>query len=612
MSGRSRLLSICALSIVVAFVAGCGEEPASAPSSAETPPPTGLAAVPKLIVPGTQEGFVDLYSKTGVTWAHRGLKGEIENRFNLYDHGSGVAVSDFDGDGKDDIYFTSQVSGNALLKNLGGNRFEDVAEKAGVAMKGRVCIASGFGDYDNDGFPDLFVATTRGGNKLFHNEKNGTFKDVTKQAGMEYTGHSAAVAWFDFDGDGGLDLFVGNTGKYTTEKIDASTGHFEGTALDIPGWTAAPRELALLYRNKRDGTFEEVAKKAGVQGKGWVSDAAVCDYDGDGDADLYVARMFGDNFLYRNKGDGTFEDVTAQSLVRTSTGAMGAKWADVDNDGLFDLYVVDMHSDMWTPVNVPLPMVRDLVRYDSVYGPLKKPKDVLTKTLESLDNPVGVFGNTFFRNRGNGTFEEMSHRAYLENFWPWSIAAGDFDGDTFVDYFVAAGMGYPWDYWSNYLLMNTGNLAFGNRAREHGVEPRPGGDVYAPQTGPRPYTKSSRSAASADFDGDGRLDLIVNNFNHEPSYLHNEFKPKHWLAVKLVGKTVNRDAVGAVVVLKSGETKQVRTVDAGGYLAQSSRVLHFGLGQLTKVDELEVRWPGKKVQKVANPKIDALLTIEEQ
>lgn len=557
-------------------------------------------------------GFVDRIKDAGVTWVHRGVKTEIENRFNLYDHGSGIAVADVDQDGKDDVYLLSMVGESALLRNKGDGTFEDVAVKAGVAMRGKVCVAAGFGDYDNDGYPDLFVATTRGGNHLLHNEKNGTFKDVTKAAKVEHVGHSGTVCWLDYDGDGALDLYVGNTGKYTTESFDQASQSFVGTPLDLIGWTVAPRERALLYRNKKDGSFEEVAQEAGAAGRGWVSDATACDYDGDGHVDLYVSRMFGDNQLLRNTGKGAFEDVTAKVLGRTSVGAMGARWADADNDGRADLYVVDMHSDMWIP-DVKLPQIDDRKRYEGPSGPIRMPRDQKEKLLKAWDNPVGLFGNTFFHQKADGSFEEVSQAAGLENFWPWGIAAGDYDGNGFVDFFIPCGMGYPWDYRPNYLLMNEGGLKFADRAKELGVEPRLGGPSYGEPVKERVPMRSSRAAVTADFDGDGRLDLFVNNFNHEPSYLHNELPKTSWLAVRLVGKKANRDAVGAKVVVRAGGASYTRWVDGGGgYLAESSKVLHFGLKDAKDVDEVEVTWPGKRVQTVKKPQIDTLMKIEEK
>jgi hypothetical protein len=609
-----KLAAPLGLVLLASVNSGCGEAPGSGGagggSAAAPAPAASRPAPPRRTWKGP--GFTDRFDETGVRWKHRAIRSEIENRFNLYDHGSAVAVADYNADGKDDIYLMSLSCGNVLLRNKGENRFEDVTARAGVALAGRVNVACAFGDYDNDGYPDLFVATTRGGNVLFHNDgKAGTFTDVTKTAGVGHVGHSCAVLWFDYDNDGFLDLYVGNSGKYTTDVFDQATASYVGTGFDIRGWLEAPRERGLLYHNEKNGKFTDVAERAGVRGSGWVGDASACDIDGDGWVDFYVTNMFGENALYRNRGDGTFEDMTRKLLGKTSFGAMGGKWADVDNDGRLDLYVVDMHSDMWLDFRYDMTTIEEWHRYESPFGPEKPPQQVVEfyKTILKGDNYL--FGNSFFRAKPDGTFAEMGPAAGLETFWPWSIAAGDFDGDGFVDYYVASGMGYPFPYWPDYLLMNTGDVTFVNQARELGVEPRKGGPVYG-EILEKPATRSSRAAAVADFDSDGRLDMIVNNYNHEPSYLPSEFPRPRWRAVKLVGRSVNRDAVGAKVVLKAGRSLYTRVVEgAGGYLAQSSSVLHFGLGSLDQVEELAVYWPGKKVQRIAKPALDRMLVLRE-
>jgi len=205
-----------------------------------------------------------------------------------------------------------------------------------------------------------------------------------------------------------------------------------------------------------------------------------------------------------------------------------------------------------------------------------------------------VFDNTFYRNDGGGKFTEVSQAAGLETFWPWGIATGDFDNDGYEDIFITAGMGFPFYYWPNSLMLNQGNGTFDDQADDCGVEPPPRG-LYSPNRikGQR-AARSSRCAVTGDFDGDGRLAVVVNNFNNQPYYFKNIAPPKNWVEYRLRGTRSNRDAIGALVRIHAGDRVMLRQVLAsGGYLAQSSKTVHFGLGERTKIDKVEVRWPGR-------------------
>ena len=205
----------------------------------------------------------------------------------------------------------------------------------------------------------------------------------------------------------------------------------------------------------------------------------------------------------------------------------------------------------------------------------------------------------------------MSARARVETFLPWGIGNGDFDNDGDVDVFLASGMGYPWQYWRCPLLMNNGDGTFTDRSRELGVDPPPGGTTLGRLAG-RDAVRSSRSVAVADFDGDGRLDLVVNNFNDRPYLYMNRWPKRNYIAFRLTGKRLNRDAIGALVRIHSGDRVMVRQVHAaGGYLAQSSKTVHFGLGDLGAVDRCEIRWPGGAVQVVKSPEINRVYAIVE-
>jgi len=558
-------------------------------------------------------------------------QGVLPFKINLYDHGSGVAVDDFDGDGFDDIFFANQLGRCALYRNKGDGVFEDVTAKAGVGVGDRVCVAATWCDYDNDGRPDLYVTSTRGGNILFHNNGDGTFTDVTEKAGVQCVAHSQTAVFFDYNNDGFPDLFVTNTARWTLSQ--ARTDHFFPGPETLWDMAKSDPEEHVLFRNNGDGTFTDVTKKSGLNGKGWGGDVAVFDYDEDGRLDLFVTNMFGASQLYRNNGDGTFTDITKSVLGRTSWGAIGCKAFDFNNDGRLDLFVTDMHSDMWWPNTMDprraelgllakkYPRVTGYAYRTASDGPgLEKGYAATFK----IDYDAVLFGNTFFKRLPSGKFEEMSDKANLETFWPWGIAPGDFDNDGFEDIFIPSGMGFPYSYWPNALMMNNGDETFTDRAGSAGLDPPPGGiDQEEPIAG-RAAARSSRAAAVGDFRHLGRLDLVVNNFNDRAHLFRNEFPAKNYIQFRLTGAKKkddpvnesvpksNRDAIGALVTLHTGKEVMVRQVQAaGGYLSQSSRTLHFGLGDREKIDWVEVRWPSGRRQRIESPALKKLHKLEE-
>ncbi len=575
--------------------------------------------------------FRESAAEAGLTWRMHFLPLEQgENfRINLYDHGCGLAVGDFDGDGREDVYFCNQLGPNALYRNKGDGTFEEVAAKAGVALGDRVCVAATFVDYDNDGRPDLFVTSTRGGNVLFHNLGNGKFEDVTRKAGLTHVGHSQTAVFFDYDNDGYLDLFLTNTADWTTDRYDPGTPAYAGKGDIGPGGSdngaiiLSRKEHNVLYHNNGDGTFTDVTAKAGLAGRGWAGDAVAFDYDGDGRLDLFVTCMFGRCQLYHNNGDGTFTDVTLAVLGRTPWGALGAHPFDFNNDGRLGLYVVDMHSDMWTGPDfahrtLPLAKKYEKKKFRSLYGPDAEEKPWLLDEQRQLGRDVGfrteevLFGNACYRNDGGGKFTEVSDRAGLETFWPWGIATGDFDNDGHEDVFVTAGMGYPFYYWPNSLLMNNGDGTFREWALESGVEPPPRGLYQPERIHGQAAARSSRCAATADFDGDGRLEVVVNNFNDQPYYFRNVGPRRNYVAFRLRGTRSNRDAVGAVVRLYRGKEVLTRQVNAAcGYLSQSSRTLHFGLGDRPDIDRVEITWPSGLRQRLDRVAANTLHEVVE-
>ena len=575
--------------------------------------------------PAAVSGFQERAREAGIAFHMHDLPQEQGEHFriNLYDHGSGLAVGDYDNDGRDDIYFLNQLGPNALYRNAGDGSFVDVTAKAGVALGDRISVGATFADYDNDGWEDLFVTSTRGGNVLWHNRGDGTFQDVTAAAGLAHVGHSQTPVFFDYDNDGYLDLFLTNTAHWTTDVFDSTARYYEGKP-DLGSLLTSPKESNILYHNNGDGTFTDVTDRAGLRGRGWAGDVAVFDYDEDGYLDLFVPSMVGRGQLYRNTGHGTFQDVTARTLGPTPYGAIGCRVFDYDGDGRLDLFVVDMHSDMWMGVDadhVSLDVARQVQhrRFLTPKGPtvneqgpglVQIQRAMFARQGEDFD--ALLFGNALYHNLGHGRFSENAVAAGLETLWPWGVATGDFDNDGHEDVFIPSGMGYPYYYWPNQLMMNNGDGTFRDRAVTLGIEPPAGGLYLDERVAGKQAARSSRSAVVADFDRDGRLEIVTNNFNGPPYYFANRLPRGNYVEFRLTGTSSNRDAIGAVLRLWVGKTVMVREVSpAGGYLAQSSRVVHFGLGDQGKVDRVVIRWPRGIVQTLDNPAINTLHEVRE-
>jgi enediyne biosynthesis protein E4 len=600
----------CCLVVAAGAALAACDGPSPKPPEGET-----VAAVR----PKPAAGFVEVARKSGLDFKMSYLPGEQGEKFkiNLYDHGTGVAVADADGDGHEDVYFVNEGGKNGLFRNDGHGRFADVTASSGVGLGDRICVAAVFCDVEGDGDQDLYVTSTRGGNVMFRNDGKGRFTDVTDASGLTKVAHSAGATFFDYDRDGDLDLFLTNTAGWTTDARSPDQRYYEGKS-GLFVLAASPVEHNVLYRNDGTGRFTDVTAEAGVAGPGWGGDLSVFDMDGDGWLDVFVANMFGVSQLYRNGGDGRFTDVAGTALGRTSWGAVGTKVFDHDGDGLLDMMLVDMHSDMWMRPTMAVPEIDEKKKYAAVEGPTIERGETAPSMHETIIRNLRVpmdgvlFGNTLFRNLGGGRFEEVSDKAGVETFWPWGIAADDFDQDGFVDLFLPSGMGYPLFYWRNYLLMNRGDGTFEDRSRTTGIEPRPGGEYLDDLVGASLATRSSRAAAVTDFDEDGRPDLVVVNWNERVYLYRNEFPKRRWVALALRGAGKNRDAIGALVTLKAGGRVQLRQVESsGGYLAQSTRTLHFGLGDAASVDSCEIRWPGGRVQKVTDLKLDAVNRIDQ-
>jgi hypothetical protein len=571
--------------------------------------------------------FTDRQPESGITF--RNIITD-DNRKSMkashYDHGNGIAVADVDGDGLLDVYFTTQVGENELWKNLSGDRFENVTEAAGVGVGDRISIGATFADVDNDGDQDLFVSTVRQGNLLFVNDGKGGFRDVAPDAGLAHVGHSSGAMFLDYDNDGLLDLFVTNVGIYTHDTIgpdgqyvamvDAFSGHL------FPERT----EISRLYRNLGDLRFEDVSEAVGIADAGWSGDASFTDLNGDGYPDVYVLNMQGDDHYYESVGgeDGSrrFVERAAELFPRTPWGAMGIKFFDYDNNGLLDLILTDMHSDMSREI-----------------GPDEEHlKSVMMWSEDHLqDGSNNIFGNAFYENLGDGEFREISDPIGAENYWPWGLSVADLNADGWQDLFISSGMSFPFRYGINSLLLNNRGGGFLDSEFILGVEPRRDGryripwfelDCSGPESEHRDCqgqsgnivvtgTLGTRSSVVFDLDDDGDLDIVTNEFFDVPQVLVSDLsegRELRFLKVRLIGKKSNRDGLGAWVRLYAGDDVYTRYHDGkSGYLSQSASLpLYFGLGDHAAIDKVEVTWPAGGTQTVSEGlQLNSLLEIVE-
>ena len=579
--------------------------------------------------------FSDHFRDSNIGFASHAVDDAAKNwKPAHYDHGCGLGIADVDGDGLLDIYFVSELGGNELWRNLGKGKFENITETAGVGLRDRICVAAAFADIDNDGLPDLFVTTVRMGNVLFKNLGKGRFEDISREAGIDYKGHSSGATFFDFDNDGLLDLFVTNVGIYTSDE--KGRGGFYLAYQDAFKSHLLPErsEQSILYRNLGSGRFRDVSKDVQLQHRGWSGDASFCDLNQDGFPDLYVLNMQGDDRYYENVRGRTFAEKTAAYFPKTPWGAMGIAFFDYNLDGLMDLFITDMHSDMTE--------VQTKAGKTNFRPPFEKQKSEAWCSVEWSDAFLqgasnNIFGNAFYQNQGNGRFVEVSDRIGVETYWPWGVSVGDVNADGYEDVFVTAGMGYPFRYAINSLLLNDEGRRFFDSEYILGVEPRQDGRIEneyftldcsgADKDHPLCYHKrgtfgilgslTSRSSAIFDVEDDGDLDIITNEMNDRPQILISNLsdrKPVHFLKIKLTGTASNRDGLGATVKVSAGSRTYTRYHNGkSGYLSQSSLPLYFGLGDASRAERIEVKWPSGIQQTVTNNiPSNAQMTIREQ
>jgi enediyne biosynthesis protein E4 len=581
--------------------------------------------------------FTDRYEESGIRFEQHPVDDGAKNYKAVhYDHGTGLAVADVDGDGRLDIYFVNQLGGNELWRNLGRGKFENITATAGVGLSNKICVTASFADIDNDGWPDLLVTTVRMGNVLFKNLGQGKFKDITAESGLSVkpATHSSGAAFFDFNRDGLLDLFVANVGVYTRNE-KGSGGFYLGRSDAFQGWQFPARsEQSILYQNLGGGRFEDVSKKMGLEHRGWSGDVTFCDLNQDGYPDLYVLSMSGVDRFYENDGGRRFVEKTDAYFPKTPWGSMGVKFFDYNLDGLMDLYVTDMHSDMTS---------LQIKAGEKEYSPSfeKQKSDVWCSTewtaaaWRSASN--NIFGNAFYQNQGQGRFLEVSAKIGAETYWPWGISVADLNADGYEDVFVTAGMGYPLRYGINSVLLNEGGQRLVDSEFVLGVEPRKGNRIEKEffildcdgedkkhplcrgRTGVLSVTgsTSSRSSVAFDLDDDGDLDLVTNEWNDHPQVLISnlsERRPVHFLKIKLIGTASNRDGLGSTVKVHCGSKTYLRYHDGkSGYLSQSSMPLYFGLDEATRIDRIELLWAsGQRQILTERIPVDRLLTITEE
>jgi hypothetical protein len=534
----------------------------------------GLAGGAALLadLAATGKWFEDVTERAGVNHPHsnRSFDNPYANIMAGYTAlGASAVAADYDGDGFEDVFVTDSKLGgkNHLYHNNHNFTFTDVAEEAGVAGgndEQNATAASLWFDYNNDGRPDLLVVRF-GHNTLYENEGNGRFKDVTKQAGLYRYSNAIKALAFDYDRDGKLDLFIGSYfSPINIFKPDSPRFFPESfeTANNGGGVT--------VFHNEGNGTFTDVTKKVGLTLSGWTLDMGNGDADNDGFDDLYIACDFGTDRFFHNNGNGTFTDITEKAIGFDTKKGMNVDWGDYDNDGLLDIYVTNITDDY----------MRE--------------------------------GNFLWHNNGDLTFTDVSRdTGTAETGWGWGAKFFDYDNDGWLDLYVMNGWvsagkeSYVPDvfamitkpgidfadarnwppmgskslsgYEKKKLFHNEHGQSFRNDAARHGLD----------------SIRDGRGLAIADFDNDGKLDIFAANANGNP-YLYRNTMPdgRHWAQFELHGTKSNKAAVGAQVRLKAGGTTRLQYINGGNSFAgQSSNRVHFGLGDVSKIDEIEVRWP---------------------
>jgi len=506
--------------------------------------------------------------------------------------GASVAVTDVDGDGWNDLYFTSSRFGtpNGLFRNRGDGRFEEVAATAGLAGLNRegegVSMGSVWADYDGDGREDVFVYGW-GYQHLFRNVDGARFEDVSETSGLRVWMNSNAAVWLDFDRDGRLDLYVAGYFRDDVNMWDVASTRIMQDSFEFATNGGANR----LFRGRGDGTFEDVTAAAGVGSTRWTLAVASADFDGDGWPDLYLANDYGPEELYVNRRDGTFELAGNVGLADDSKSGMSVSLGDVHNRGRLDVFV--------TNISEP--------------GYLFQGNNLRINYLSEADE---------FQNVARGVVADAG--------WAWGSQFGDLDNDGFQDLFVTNGFisaSRDRDYWygmskvagaqgaifedaRNWPPIGDASLSGYERSR---VLLRRGEFSDVAEAVGVTDELDGRGVAFADLFNRGALDVIVANQNGPALVYRNRVAPdRHWLQLQLEGRGTNRSAIGAEAVVEFGGARQRQVVAGGlGFAAQNQRRLHFGLGAADAVDRVTIHWPSGTVQTIERPAIDRLHRVVE-
>ncbi len=544
--------------------------------------------------PKGQTVFEDVTDQTALA-TFKNRNGSLQKNYIFETPAGGVAIFDYDGDGLPDVYLLNgstmaamegkeKPPRSALYRNLGNWKFEDVTDKAGVANE-RWAFGVAVGDYDNDGRPDMYVSNF-GVSRFYRNNGNGTFTDLAEKLGIARKGWSTGASWGDYDADGRLDLFVPGYVDIDLDNLPPSPSEagkpggvgqnfcqFRGVAV-MCGPRGLTGEGDTLYHQKPDGSFEDVSGKSGVNDpqRYYGFSSAFVHVDEDKLLDLIVVNDSTPKQLYINKGDGTFEEVGYPSGVALNENGreqagMGLAVGDYDNDGRVDFHITNFSDD----------------------------------------------SNVLYHNDGEGNFTDVTFQAGLGEvtipFLGWGTSFLDFDNDAWLDLFVVNGHVYPAvdaNQWGTSFAQQP--LLFRNL--KNGKFER----VGAPPGSALSQAWPSRGLAIGDLDGDGRLDLVINNIDSRPAILRNVASPAgHWLKLRLVGDTTKKstkDAIGSIAYLTTGKVRQRLDVISGAvYCSQNDQTLHFGLGAATKVDKLEILWANGAVEIVDVPSVDKTFTI---
>ena len=513
--------------------------------------------------PGT-EIFTDVTEEAGINWRH--FSGESQDRFLIETMGGGVAFLDFDGDGLEDLFFVTGGETphgksalpvrNALYRNLGNGRFQDVTAKAGIAHLPFYGMGVAAGDFDNDGFPDLYV-TGFPSSALFHNNRDGTFTDVTDRAGVRNAGRwAASAAWFDFDRDGYLDLLVTNYAQFSFD--DVKTCVLDGKPAYCAQKAYAGMPLT-LYHNNGDGTFTDVSERSGLAKLvGRALGVVAVDANDDGWTDLFIARDASPNLLLINQKNGTFRDVAVDSEVAYNSdgvarAGMGVDAGDVNGDGKPDFVVTNFNDE-----------------YHSIL----------------VSNSTALFDDRSVSSR---------LAEYTKSFVGWGINLIDYDNDGNLDLIIANGhinqaieatrldVKYKQP---PLLLRNDGKGRFRNMRGFAGPSFSAG--------------QSARGLAVGDFNNDGGVDAVLTRLDEKPILLRNNEGPNHpWIGLELQGVKSNRDGIGSKITIDAGKRKLVRWITGGAsYLSSHDKRVIVGLGGVPSSLPItgEIRWPSGMVQ----------------